>query len=114
MTITPTEATPWAEQADAVAASLGSSTDGLATADVDLRLEIVVFDRAARRVFDDFVAAAEFPAALARAQAAGKLAAGNGSALEAGLALCWPRRRAWAGRSRRSIRRSPGCPGAFR
>jgi len=39
VTITPTEATPWAEQADAVAASLGSSTDGLATADVDLRLE---------------------------------------------------------------------------
>lgn len=53
----------------------------------DARAEIVVFDRAARRVFDDFVAAAEFPAALARAQAAGKLAAGNGSALEAGLEL---------------------------
>ena len=39
MTITPTEATPWAEQADAVAASLGSSAAGLTTADVDLRLE---------------------------------------------------------------------------
>ena len=36
MTITPTEATPWAQPAEAVAASLGSSTDGLATADVDL------------------------------------------------------------------------------
>jgi magnesium-transporting ATPase (P-type) len=39
VTITPTEATPWAEQADAVAASLGSSAEGLTTADVDLRLE---------------------------------------------------------------------------
>ncbi|QNP57564.1 HAD-IC family P-type ATPase [Tessaracoccus defluvii] len=37
--MTPTEATPWAEQADAVAASLGSSAAGLTTADVDLRLE---------------------------------------------------------------------------
>ena len=53
----------------------------------DARVELVVFDRAARRVFDDFVPAADFAAALARAQAAGKFAAGNGSALEAGLAL---------------------------
>lgn len=53
----------------------------------DARVELVAFDRQARRVFGDFVAAGEFPAALAAAQAAGKLALGNGSALEEGLGL---------------------------
>jgi len=53
----------------------------------DARVELVVFDRAARRVFGDFVAVGEFPAALAAAQGGGKLAFGNGSALEQGLEL---------------------------
>ena len=53
----------------------------------DARVELVVFDRLARRVFGDFVAAGEFPAALAAAQGGGKLAHGNGSALEEGLGL---------------------------
>ena len=51
------------------------------------RVELVAFDRQARRVFGDFVAAGEFATALAAAQAAGKLASGNGSALDEGLAL---------------------------
>lgn len=61
----------------------------------DARVELVAFDRAARRVFDDFVTVAQFPAALAAARAADRLAQGNGSALEAGLELA---ARALAGR----------------
>ena len=38
MTITPTEATPWAQPAEAVAASLGSSAEGLAASEAERRL----------------------------------------------------------------------------
>ena len=53
----------------------------------DARVELVAADRDARRVFADFVAVADMPAALERARAAGKLALHNGSAIEAGLGL---------------------------
>jgi hypothetical protein len=53
----------------------------------DASVELVAFDRAARRVFGEFVAAAEFAPALAKAQQAGKLALHNGSAIDAGLGL---------------------------
>lgn len=51
----------------------------------DASVELVAFDRRARRVFGGFVAAREFEAALARAREAGGLARANGSALELGL-----------------------------
>ncbi len=62
----------------------------------DASVEIVAFDRDARRVFGEFVGADKFTAALASAKTAGKLGPGNGSALEAGLALA---AEALAGRS---------------
>lgn len=51
----------------------------------DARVEVVVFARGARRLFDDFVPAAEFAAHLERARKAGRLEPANGSALELGL-----------------------------
>jgi len=53
----------------------------------DAKVELVVFDRQARRVFGEFVNASVFPEALLLAQSGGKLAFGNGSALEEGLGL---------------------------
>lgn len=53
----------------------------------DATFELVAFDRRARRVLGDFVAARDLPDALARAQGAGRLKQGNGSALDEGLAL---------------------------
>ncbi len=53
----------------------------------DARAELVVFDRLARRVFGEFVAAPDLADAIARARADGRLHAGNGSALERGLEL---------------------------
>ena len=53
----------------------------------DAAVELVGFDRSARRVFGEFVGAAEFAGALERARAAGKLTPHNGSALERGLGL---------------------------
>ncbi len=53
----------------------------------DARVELVVFDRLARRVFGDFVAVGDFPVVLAAAREAGQLAPGNGSALDEGLGL---------------------------
>jgi hypothetical protein len=53
----------------------------------DARAEIVAFDRAARRVFGEFVAQPDLAAAVARVAAEGKLKTGNGSALERGLQL---------------------------
>ncbi len=50
-------------------------------------VELVVFDRTARRAFEQFVAAKDIAAALAKARAAGTLTGGNGSALEEGLGL---------------------------
>ena len=68
-----------ADQLDIVAAYLRHVPDA--------RVELVATDRHARRVFGELVGAADFPAALARARTAGKLALHNGSALEAGLEL---------------------------
>jgi hypothetical protein len=53
----------------------------------DAHVELVVFDRQARRVFGDFVTSGAFPGALDDARSHGKLGFGNGSALEQGLAL---------------------------
>ncbi|MCY1065384.1 VIT domain-containing protein [Nannocystis sp. RBIL2] len=53
----------------------------------DASVELVVFDRTARRAFGQFVAAKDIAAALAKARAAGTLTGGNGSALEEGLGL---------------------------
>ena len=53
----------------------------------DATVELVAFDRGARRIFGEFVGAGEFAAALASAQTAGKLALHNGSAVEEGLRL---------------------------
>lgn len=53
----------------------------------DASVEVVAFDRGARRVFGEFVGAGEFTAALAKARQAGKLALHNGSAIDAGLGL---------------------------
>lgn len=53
----------------------------------DAAAELVAFDRGARRVFGEFVAAADFDAAIERARLAGALKTGNGSALEQGLGL---------------------------
>ena len=53
----------------------------------DASVEIVAFDRKARRVLGEFTGADKFASALASAQTAGKLGLGNGSALEEGLAL---------------------------
>lgn len=53
----------------------------------DARVELIASDRHARRVFGEFVAVPELPAALARARTAGALALRNGSALEEGLGL---------------------------
>jgi hypothetical protein len=53
----------------------------------DATIEIVAFDREARRVFGEFTGADKFAAALEQARMTGKLSPGNGSALERGLAL---------------------------
>ena len=53
----------------------------------DAEVELVTYRRAATRVFGAFVPAAEFAAKLAAARQAGKLAPGNGSALDEGARL---------------------------
>lgn len=53
----------------------------------DAEVELVTYQREARRVFGTFVAGKDVPAAIAAARAAGKLALGNGSALDAAARL---------------------------
>jgi Mg-chelatase subunit ChlD len=53
----------------------------------DAHVEVVVFDRGARRLFGSFVPAPDFESAVASARAASGLDRHNGSALEAGLRL---------------------------
>jgi subtilisin-like proprotein convertase family protein len=50
----------------------------------DAQVELVGYRRAAKRVFDAFVPAAELPARIAAAKKAGAFAPGNGSALDDG------------------------------
>lgn len=52
----------------------------------DAKAEVIVFDRKARRLFGEFVAAADFPDAVAKARTTTALDRGNGSALDRGLA----------------------------
>jgi subtilisin-like proprotein convertase family protein len=49
------------------------------------KVEVVLYRRFAERLFGEFVPAADVPARLKKAEAAGKLALGNGSALDEGV-----------------------------
>lgn len=51
----------------------------------DAKAEVVLYRRHATRLFGDFIAAADVPARLEKAEADGKLTLGNGSALDEGL-----------------------------
>lgn len=63
----------------------------------DASVQVIVYDRKARRLFGDFIAAADFPAAVAKARTSSALDRGNGSALDRGLA-----------RAAKSIKGRPG------
>lgn len=52
----------------------------------DASVQVIVYDRKARGLFGDFISAADFPAAVAKARTTSALDRGNGSALDRGLA----------------------------